>query len=252
MKDSKSLARNSGKTPGETPGKQPESEPAQEIKVFISSRDSTCDGCKENLGRGAWIVLTGEKGVLCLACADLDHLIFLPPGNAALTRRARKASALSAVVLKWSSARKHYERQGLLVEAEALEEAERQCLADGDARARRQEREAERRAELDQRYVEEFARQARWLFPHCPPGRERVIAEHACQKYSGRIGRTATAKALDDEAIALAVVAHVRHAETGYDKLLAKGWDRREARDAVRDDVGQVMRQWKESSQEIS
>jgi hypothetical protein len=228
------------------PGQEPAQEPAKDIAVFISSRDSTCDACKENLGRSAWIVPAGEKSVLCLSCADLDHLVFLPPGNAALTRRARKASALSTVVLKWSTARKHYERQGLLVEAEALEEAERQCLADGDARARRQEREAERRAELDQRYVEEFARHARRLFPHCPPGRERVIAEHACQKYSGRVGRSAAAKTLDDEAITLAVVAHVRHAETGYDKLLNKGRDRREARDAVRDDVGQVMRQWRD------
>ena len=25
----------------------------------------------------AWITLAGEKGALCLACADLDHLLFL-------------------------------------------------------------------------------------------------------------------------------------------------------------------------------
>jgi len=48
----------------------------------------------------------------------------------ALTRRARKHSLLSAVVLKWSRARKHYERQGLLVEETALELAEDECLAD--------------------------------------------------------------------------------------------------------------------------
>jgi hypothetical protein len=85
---------------------------AADLKVFISSRDSICDECGEELGHHAWITLAGEKGALCLACADLEHLVFLPAGNAALTRRSRKHSTLSAVVLKWSRARKRYERQG--------------------------------------------------------------------------------------------------------------------------------------------
>ncbi len=129
----------------------------EEIKVFISHRDSICGECEESLGRKAWITLAGEKGALCLACADLDHLVFLPSGDAALTRRARKHSVLSAVVLKWSRARKRYERQGLLVEERALELAEDECLADADLRARRREREAERRAELDETFVDRFA-----------------------------------------------------------------------------------------------
>jgi len=98
-----------------------------ELKVFISTRDSTCDECHENLGRKAWITLTKTGGALCLSCADLDHLIFLPSGNAALTRRSRKYSTLSAVVLKWTRARRHYERQGLLIESRALEQAEQEC-----------------------------------------------------------------------------------------------------------------------------
>src|SRR5258707_15018998 len=87
----------------------------QDLKVFISGRESTCDECSEMLGRGAWICLLGERGALCLSCADLDHLVFLPAGDTALTRRARKHSMLSAVVLKWSHARQRYERQGLPV-----------------------------------------------------------------------------------------------------------------------------------------
>jgi hypothetical protein len=81
-----------------------------DLRVFISTTDSTCDECGEELGRGAWITLQKEKGALCLACADLDHFVFLPPGDAAITRRARKYSTLAAVVLKWSQARKRYER----------------------------------------------------------------------------------------------------------------------------------------------
>jgi hypothetical protein len=218
----------------------------EDLKVFISTsdRDSACCECGEALGRGAWITLVEGKGALCLACADLDHLIFLPSGDAALTRRARKHSILSAVVLKWSRARKRYERQGLLVEEQAMEGAEAECLADGEVRARRREREAERRVQLDHEYVERFAQRVRELFPACPTGRERAIAEHACRKYSGRIGRSAAGKSLDEEAIRLAVTAHVRHTETGYDELLGKGYDRREAREQVEREVLQVLAKW--------
>jgi hypothetical protein len=114
-----------------------------DLTVFITSRDATCDECHDDLGRGAWINLGDGGRAFCLACADLDHLVFLPAGDAALTRRARVHSTLSAVVLRWSRARKRYERQGLLVEAAALEQAEGECLSDTDARARRREREAE-------------------------------------------------------------------------------------------------------------
>ncbi|HXM50437.1 MAG TPA: DUF2293 domain-containing protein, partial [Pyrinomonadaceae bacterium] len=187
-----------------------------EIKVFISNRDSTCDECREDLGRKAWITLVRDTGALCLSCADLDHLVFLPSGDAALTRRARKYSRLSAVVLKWSRARKHYERQGLMVEEAALELAEGECLADFEVRELRKEREAERRVGLDQKYVKQFAQEIRELFPLIETGRDQIIAEHACRKYSGRVGRSAAAKSLDENAILLAVIAHIRHRETNY------------------------------------
>ncbi len=167
-----------------------------DLKVFITTSESICSECGEELGRHAWITLVEGKGALCLTCADLDHLTFLPSGNAALTRRAGKYSTLSAVILQWSRARKRYERQGLLVEEPALQRAEQECLADEEIRARRREREAERRVELDQEYVMRFAARVRELFPNCPAGREQVIAEHACQKYSGRVGRSAGAKNL--------------------------------------------------------
>jgi hypothetical protein len=220
----------------------------QELKVFISNRESTCGECGENLGSKAWITLAGEKGALCLACADLDHLLFLPSGNVALTRRARKHSTLAAVVLKWSRARKRYERQGILVEAQGLEKAEEECLADSEIRTRRREREAVRREDIDSKYVQEFAARVRDLFPGCPTGREREIAEHACLKYSGRIGRSASAKAMDEAAVRLAVIAHVRHRETKYDELLAKGHERWQARATVEGAVFSVLQKWKAKS----
>jgi len=216
-----------------------------EIKVFITTRkNSKCGECGEELSRGDWITLEEEKGALCLTCADLDHLIFLSSGDAALTRRARKHSALSAVVLKFSSARKRYERQGLLVEENALQQAEAECLADSDVRARRSEREQIRRTELDHQYIKEFANRVRELFPHSPGGREQEIAERACRLYSGRVGRSAAAKTFDEQAVRLAVIAHIRHRETDYDQLLGKGWFRGEARAHVRDRVDQISESW--------
>src|SRR5215469_9138687 len=100
---------------------------SRELRVFISNRDSRCDECGNDLGRHAMIVLAGDRGALCLSCADLDHLWLLPAGDAALTRRARKYSMLAAVVLKWSRARKRYEREGLVVEEQALQRAEAEC-----------------------------------------------------------------------------------------------------------------------------
>jgi len=216
-----------------------------EIKVFITTRDSsTCGECNEELSRGDWITLEEKKGALCLACADLDELVFLPTGDAALTRRSRKHSTLSAVVLKFSRARKRYERQGLLVEEAALQQAESECLADSDARELRRAREEERRAGQDQQYIESFAKRIRELFPRCPTGREEEIAKHACRKYSGRVGRSAFAKRLDEDAVRLAVLAHIRHRETNYDNLLAHGSDRHDARSDVRSRVDQVIKSW--------
>lgn len=215
------------------------------LRVFISTRESRCDECGEDLGSRALIFLAGDRGALCLTCADLDHLVFLPSGDAALTRRARTHSTLAAVVLKWSRARKRYERQGLLVEEQALERAEAECLNDAEARARRREREAERRAELDAEFVARFAQRMRQMFPGCPSNRVEPIATHACQKYSGRVGRSAAAKRLDEDAVQLAVAAHVRHAETRYDELLARGIERWEARDRVREPVNRVLTRWR-------
>jgi hypothetical protein len=127
---------------------------SEELRVFITTREATCDECGEDLGRKAWIRLAGEKGCLCLSCADLDHLAFLPAGDAALTRRSRKHSTLPPAVLRWSRARKRYERQGGLVELAALEKAEAECLVDVEVRERRRERAAQRRAALDQAYVQ--------------------------------------------------------------------------------------------------
>lgn len=215
-----------------------------DLKVFIIRRDSECGECGTELGKGSFITLDKEKGALCLSCADMDHLWFLPSGDAAMTRRAKKYSGLAAVVLQWARARKRYERQGILVEKAAIEKAEKECLADSEQRERRRQREAIKREEIDNKFVKEFAARIRENYPGCPAGREQAIAEHACSKYSGRVGRTQSAKEFSRKAIELAVIAHIRHAETNYDELLMKGFDRFDARQSVEDEVSSILEKW--------
>src|SRR5947209_5890591 len=78
--------------------------------------------CSQCGGTGDFLMMeAGEPR--CLNCAGLGSLVFLLSGDATLTRRAHKASAMTAVVVRFSRTRKRYERQGLLVEEAALEQA---------------------------------------------------------------------------------------------------------------------------------
>ena len=121
----------------------------------------------------------------CLDCADLGHLVFLPRGDTALTRRSREESALSAVVVRFNRRKSRYERQGVLVEEEALARAEQRCLADAEARRRRRARDARLRAAQDLRFTDAFGEAILRLFPGCPPERARAVAEHASVRGSG-------------------------------------------------------------------
>ena len=126
-------------------------------------------------------------------------------------------------MVRWSRSRKRYERQGILAEEAAIQQAEEQCLADEDVRLRRRDRDRERRAQQDVAFQARMAGQIRRLFPGCPENRATAIAQHAALRGSGRVGRSAAARALDEKAITLAVVASVRHEDTDYDPLLMSG-----------------------------
>jgi hypothetical protein len=213
-----------------------------DLVVISPLNDWTCTACAST--DGGWLVME-DRGPLCMSCADLAHLVFLPSGDAALTRRARKHSRLSAVLVRFSQARKRYERQGVLVEESAIEQAEAECLADEDARARRRKRERELRSSEDVKFQRELALEITRLFPGCPAARAEAIARHTADRGSGRVGRTAAARTLDPQAVTLALVAAVRHGDTDYDDLLMAGVHRAEARDSVRADVDQVLESWR-------
>jgi hypothetical protein len=218
--------------------------PENEIVVFLISKPAMCAECGTEIDKGGMLRTEGEKG-LCLECADLDHLSFLPRGDVALTRRSRKYSTLAAVVLEWNKRRKRYERQGLLVEAAAIERAEEECSGDAEARALAREKAAVVRERQDREYISQFTTYLLERYPKCPPAEAQVIAGHACEKYSGRVGRSASAKEFDPKKITLAVRAHIRHVHTNYDELLAAGVERYAARDRIESRLDAVERSWK-------
>ncbi|MFI9148972.1 DUF2293 domain-containing protein [Streptomyces sp. NPDC053367] len=203
-----------------------------------------CSVCR----RGPLSLLVLEEAApRCLDCADLGHLVFLPRGDTALTRRSREESGLSAVVVRFNRRKSRYERQGVLVEEQALARAEARCLADAEARRRRRARDARRRAVEDARFAEAFAAEIRRLLPGCPADRAREIAGHASVRGSGRVGRSAAGRALSEGAVISAVVASVRHVDTPYDVLLMSGVPRLEARRRIMPAVETVLRGWRQA-----
>ncbi|MEV7191771.1 DUF2293 domain-containing protein [Streptomyces sp. NPDC093510] len=213
------------------------------LLVFQPLRRRHCAQCRS--GPLPLLVLEGGDPH-CLDCADLGHLVYLPRGDTALTRRAREDSGLSAVVVRFHRRRARYERQGVLVEEAALARAEERCLADAQARARRRARDAARRAAQDLRFTEAFAAEIHRLFPGCPRDRARAVAAHASVRGSGRVGRSAAGRALSEGAVTAAVVAAVRHTATPYDRLLMSGVPRGEARRRIGAAVEATLREWRE------
>ncbi len=218
---------------------------APDLVVFqkVSEEGKCCD-CGAEMQRGDFVFVENGQA-LCLACADLDHLVFLPAGDTAMSRRARKLSPLSAVVVRFSRPRKRYERQGLLVAEAALAKAEEECATDAPERALARAQAVVKRATEDRELVEAMTRAILAEFPGCPREEALRVAEHTALRGSGRVGRSAAGRELDPQAIILAVVAHIRHEHTEYDSLLMRGTDRVTARTLVRDKIDSVLERWR-------
>ena len=216
-----------------------------DLVVFIKvGEEGNCSECGAPLLQGDHLLM--EKGQpLCLTCADLEQLVFLPSGDMALTRRARKHSPLSAVVVRFNRSRKRYERQGLLVAEQAIAKAEAECTADAPERAAARARAALLRKDEDREFIDALTNKILELFPRCPSAEARDIAEHTGLRSSGRVGRSAAGRKLDDTAVELAVIAPIRHTHTKYDELLMNGVPRLDARAQVRDSIDYVLQDWR-------
>jgi hypothetical protein len=213
--------------------------------VFLILRDSQCSECGADITQGSFLLMEAGQA-LCLPCARLADLEYLPSGEAALTRRAAKYSQRTVVVVRFSRSRGRYERQGILVENSALEKAEQECLLDADERARARAIGAARRKEQDRALIAQMTLRIASLFPRCPAPEAAAIAAHTAVRSSGRVGRTAAGRKLEKQALDAAVTAAVRHKHAEYDALLAAGVDRGVARQRVADRVQAILAAWRE------
>ncbi|MBL4704415.1 MAG: DUF2293 domain-containing protein [Flavobacteriales bacterium] len=214
--------------------------------IYLTKKEKLrCNVCRNPVRLGQAFVAEQEHHVgTCMACSPFSGATFLPPGDAALTRRSKKHSSYCGVLYGWNRRRKRFERKGQYVEAKAIELARKECFEDKQKRAVKNEKAAVVRAEQDIIYIAQFAEAIRKRYPNCPKNREVLIAQHACEKYSGRVGRTANAKQFDGEMIDLAVEAHIRHKETNYDNQFNSGKTKRVIRANVKQDITVILKKW--------
>ena len=118
------------------------------------------------------------------------------------------------------------------------------AIDDRAARRKTPEQRAAAKRKRQERETARFAAEIRRDFPSMPESEEIEIAEWSCEIGSGRVGRSSTA----DDPVMAAVVAHVRHNYTDYDKLLRDG-DREFARDMVGDKISQIIDEWRKPQQ---
>jgi hypothetical protein len=86
----------------------------------------TCHRCG---GTGNLLIME-NPGPACLRCLGLDDLEFLPAGDALLTRRVKAKAVRYAVVVRFNRRLRRYERQGVLVDPQALSQAQREIGGD--------------------------------------------------------------------------------------------------------------------------
>jgi hypothetical protein len=97
------------------------------VVIMPLNHEWKCDRC----GGTGDLLMMEKPGPACLRCLGLDDLEFLPSGDALLTRRVKARSERHAVVVRFSRSRRRHERQGLLVEPQALAAVRRE-LGRGD------------------------------------------------------------------------------------------------------------------------
>lgn len=95
--------------------------------VYELSRASRCHNCDAKLEAGQIVRLENrddDREALCAKCSQLDKLVIVPSGNSNMTRLATKYSDICFSIMKWSELWKCYERRGIMVTAEAFQQAE--------------------------------------------------------------------------------------------------------------------------------
>lgn len=79
-------------------------------------------------------------------------------------------------------------------------------------------------------------------FPKIPEQDRELVLKHGFKKYSGRVGRTGLIPL--PRKVLFAVIAHIRHKHTNYDKLLDAGVKRDDARKRIQKKIQDTLRAW--------
>ncbi len=170
-----------------------------------------------------------------------DGWELLPPGDAGLTRRVKKAGAHWVVK---AFHRKRWISRGVLADANTISElrVEREAEKDDPAYTKKLEAGRQRRAKQEEAYVEDFAGAVRDFlgfherYAEMAEKMAGLIATHATPVGSGTVART---KRIPIERRAeAATIAWLRHQTTSYDHMhiaRIKG-ERREVRRALADE----------------
>ena len=219
-------------------------QPSKDIVVFrlISNKENSCSECHKELGKGNLLRVENGNG-LCMVCADLDHLVTLPQGDAAMTRRAKKYSKLWAVIMRFSRTRGRYERQGLLVEKEAFDKAEEELLSASELAAQRKLHAEMNLTDEDQKLARDILPKLLQMFPHCPPTDAKEIARQGSE-YIYTLVKRNEAGGPNEEDIRALLTRYARHHYTTYDEFLIQGMSRASAKAAVSQQLQEVLERW--------
>ena len=160
-----------------------------------------------------------------------DARLGIPPGfvhfpGKRLTLTCRTLGIECAAVIVGEGSKKFGPKlEGVLIrcsDQKALQEG----VVKRDASRPSPEQKAIRKATQQTNETEAFAAEIRTGFPAMPEEDVLACAHHATEIGSGRVGRSSQAK----NSPLRAVIAHIRHQYTPYDKLLEDGLPRDEAR----------------------
>ncbi|KAI0143389.1 hypothetical protein BJ166DRAFT_453497, partial [Pestalotiopsis sp. NC0098] len=164
-----------------------------------------------------------------------EGYVFVPKGNVYVTAKCRKqtqaADRIVYVVLD-----KNKRTVGLRVPAFV-----RDTVAGLEAATREDRASAVQKHDASLEL--KFRRAVKKLFPEAPDGAVPKVVARAMEKRSGRVGRSS--KIDIEQKAKMAVVAHIRHCHTDYDKQLQRGGGRWEVRDEIRDQVNEILDSWR-------
>ncbi len=171
-----------------------------------------------------------------------DEFVEIPTGDAFITRKVKELAETAYVRMKKYKRGGFSRAVGVLIPKPVLEAAKRLAGQTEESRLKHRKAATGFRQRKEARFREEVTARMLVLFPKMPPDEARLVAEHAFEVGSGRVGRTTSVDL--DVKIKLAVKARIRHQHTDYDELLALGHDREWIRQQVLAEVEAVYREW--------